>query len=82
MQLRSFRNTGYQFSLSFADGRCVEINLQPLIGRYVSENELPSARLDSEWGCLEFCGGAVDVEPDTLYRYAISHGQRQAYDPA
>lgn len=74
MKLQSFKNTGFDFSLIFANGDNVIVNLKSLIGEYVSENDLASAKVDSEWGCLEFCNGAVDIDPTTLYRYAINHG--------
>jgi hypothetical protein len=72
MKLEQFQNTGFDFLLTFANGVTVTTNLKSLIGDYVSEHELPSAKVDIEWGCLEFCNGAVDIEPTTLYRYAIN----------
>jgi hypothetical protein len=29
-----------------------------------------SHRIDPDWGCLEFNHGQVDIEPQTLYRFA------------
>jgi hypothetical protein len=71
MKLKSFENIGFQFSLTFVNGRTLQVNIQPLLGAYLSEQELTSARIDPDWGCLEFCDGAVDIEPMTLYRYAV-----------
>jgi hypothetical protein len=73
MKLQSFQNTGFQFSLIFENGETIVVNLRPLIGEYVAENDLGSAKIDAEWGCLEFCNGTVDIDPTTLYRYAGSH---------
>nr|VFJ70999.1 MAG: Protein of unknown function (DUF2442) [Candidatus Kentron sp. FW] len=77
MKLQRFQNTGFQFSLLFADGKTVLADLQPLIGAHVSKEDLASARIDPDWGCLEFCDGAVDIEPATLYRYAASRRDLQ-----
>nr|VFJ69454.1 MAG: Protein of unknown function (DUF2442) [Candidatus Kentron sp. FM]VFJ71303.1 MAG: Protein of unknown function (DUF2442) [Candidatus Kentron sp. FM]VFK18551.1 MAG: Protein of unknown function (DUF2442) [Candidatus Kentron sp. FM] len=73
MKLQSFQNTGFKFSLLFVDGKTIQADLQPLIGAHISEEDLVSARIDPDWGCLEFCDGAVDIEPVTLYRYAANH---------
>ena len=78
MKLLSFRNNGFTFSLKFANGESVEVNLQPLIGDHVSGEDLASARIDPDWGCLEFCGGAVDIAPQTLYQFAIGRQDSQA----
>jgi hypothetical protein len=78
MKLQSFRNKAFTFSLTFADGESAEIDLQPLIGEHVSENDLTSARIDPDWGCLEFRGGTVDIAPETLYRFAVSHRDSKA----
>ena len=74
MKLQNFQNSGFEFSLGFENGQSIKVNLNPLIGKYISKQDLASARLDSEWGCLEFCDGSVDVDPSTLYRYAVDHG--------
>jgi hypothetical protein len=78
MKLQSFNNEGFIFSLRFANGESARVDLQPLIGAYVSEEHLASARIDPDWGCLEFCAGAVDISPATLYRYAVGHRDSQA----
>lgn len=70
--MQHFQNSGFTFSLTFVNGESVDVNLKPLIGEHVAEKDLPSARIDPDWGCLEFCSGAVDVAPETLYCYAIS----------
>ena len=62
MKLQSF-----QFSLVIA------VNLRALINKHIAENDLDSAKMDAEWGCLEFCDGAVDIDPAILYAYAQHH---------
>jgi hypothetical protein len=78
MKLQSFENSGFTFSLTFANGDSADVDLQSLIGEHVSEKDLASARIDPDWGCLEFCGGTVDIAPETLYRFAISRRGSQA----
>ena len=73
MQLKCFRHHHeFQFALTFIDGKHVVLDLAPLIGKHVPLNALNSARIDPEWGCLEFCDGAVDIDPSTLYAYSES----------
>ena len=45
------------------------MDLKTLIGSHVALEALNTARIDTEWGCLEFKNGSVDIEPKTLYRY-------------
>ncbi len=78
MKLRSFQNDGFTFTLTFADGESVRIDLRPLIGEHVAEDDLASARIDPDWGCLEFRDGVVDIAPATLYRYALGNQHSQA----
>jgi len=74
MKLQNFQNNGFEFSLIFANGDNIIVNLRDLIGEYVSESDLSSAVIDAEWGCLEFCKGSIDIEPSTLYHYALKNG--------
>jgi len=75
MKLIGFKHqSGYCFRLDFANGEIREIDLNELIGKYVDANTLQTARLDPEWGCLEFKNGMVDIEPKTLYHFAKTHG--------
>jgi hypothetical protein len=78
MKLQSFRNTGFEFTLTFAGGETVAVDLRPLIGAHLKEEDLASARIDPDWGCLEFRNGTVDIDPTTLYRYATGHRASQA----
>ncbi|ADL55744.1 DUF2442 domain-containing protein [Gallionella capsiferriformans] len=74
MKLRQFeQQQNYIFGLTFANGEFIETDLTPLIKDHVNATELASARIDQDWGCLEFKDGAVDIEPDTLYKWAKSH---------
>ncbi len=75
IKLENFKNSGFNFLLFFANGEMIDVDLYPLIGKHVSEESLKSARIDCEWGCLEFHNGIVDIDPKTLYNYAIKHGE-------
>lgn len=71
MKLVDFKHEqNYLFSLTFANGECKVVDLQHLLEKHLDVAELSSARLDKDWGCLEFKDGMVDIEPKTLYRYA------------
>ncbi|WP_426992877.1 DUF2442 domain-containing protein [Methylomonas sp. CM2] len=71
---------GYRFTLTFENGEIIQADLKALIGSSVAEDALHTARIDPDWGCLEFNRGAADIEPKTLYRYAreASHQQQAA----
>ncbi|GDX83978.1 hypothetical protein LBMAG43_00200 [Methylococcaceae bacterium] len=70
MKLRSFeQQNGYLFKFVFENGEIKEADLKNLIGSYVDLSALNTARIDFEWGCLEFKNGAVDIDSKTLYRY-------------
>lgn len=74
MKLKKFEHLGnYLFALTFSDDEFLEADLSPLIAKHVNISEINSARIDPEWGCLEFKNGAVDIEPKTLYQWAESH---------
>jgi len=72
MKLATFeQRVGFKFALTFENGDHATVDLEPLIGNHVSVDELGSAEIDLDWGCLQFHGGSVDIEPKTLYRYAM-----------
>ncbi|MGZ5007841.1 MAG: DUF2442 domain-containing protein [Methylobacter sp.] len=72
MKLKHFEHCdGYLFLLTFENGEVKGADLTDLIGQYVSLDTLNTARIDPEWGCLEFNEGKVDIEPKTLYRYVM-----------
>jgi len=62
----------YRFLLVFENGETQETDLKDLIGGPVGLDALDTARIDSEWGCLEFNDGMVDIEPKTLYQYVTA----------
>jgi hypothetical protein len=63
---------------TFENRQCIDVDLEPLIGNYVSVEQATTAELDSEWDCLQFNGGAVDIEPNTLYRFALDASGAEA----
>jgi len=70
MKLQDFKQIdGYKFFLTFDDGVQKEVDLNELLKEKVTLQELGSASLDKDWGCLEFKNGMVDIEPKTLYKY-------------
>jgi hypothetical protein len=70
MRLKNFeQQDGYKFKLIFENGEVKEADLKNLIGSHVGLVDLNTARIDAEWGCLEFKNGMVDIEPKTLYRF-------------
>lgn len=73
MKLIKFTHkVNYNFTLFFDDKKYKEIDLQQLIGKHVSVDELATAHINEEGGCLEFKAGQVDIEPKTLYHYTFS----------
>ena len=71
MKLIKFTHqAGYQFTLFFENGENKASNLKELIGKHVSIEQIKTAQINPEWGCLEFNEGKVDIEPKTLYKYA------------
>jgi len=69
MKLEKFKiEHDYVFELYFENGIHGIFNLENLIKSKVSKNDLKTARIDKDWGCLEFKDGLVDIEPSTLYK--------------
>ena len=65
-----FKNLGgYRFSLVFEETRFPDADLKSLIGENVGLSDLDTARIDEDWGCLEFKNGSIDIEPETLHRF-------------
>jgi hypothetical protein len=74
MKLKKFEHLeSYRFKLEFVNGETKEVDLADLIAKHVGFESLSSARIDAEWGCLEFNDGSVDIEPKTLYKFATSN---------
>ena len=70
MKLKEIKHQhDYEFLLTFANGETATVDLKALISPHVKPQEIHSAHVNNEWGCLEFKGGAVDVEPKTLYQF-------------
>jgi hypothetical protein len=67
----------YKFLVTFENGEESVVDLRSLISNYVARNELKTAKIDQEWGCLEFKGGEVDIEPKTLYAYVQQQANRK-----
>jgi len=79
MKLQHFeQREGYRFVLAFETGESREVDLEDLLGAYVSLADLATARIDPDWKCLEFRDGQVDIDPATLYRYALELGEQRA----
>jgi len=73
MKLKEFKNLGhYHFILQFENGEMKDADLKNLISDKVKENELKTAHIDKDWGCLEFNDGMIDIEPNTLYKFCMS----------
>jgi hypothetical protein len=71
MKLKEIEHTSeYQFLIKFENGEVMSADLKDLICKYVNKNDLKTAHINQEWGCLEFNNGKVDIEPKTLYQYA------------
>ena len=68
----------YCFELTFENGDKKQADLKDLISQYVTLDELNTARIDREWGCLEFKCGIVDIEPKTLYAFVTTYHNQQA----
>ncbi len=61
--------SNYNFMLHFENNEIFELDLESIISDKVSLEELETARIDKDWGCLEFKNGMVDIEPKTLYNF-------------
>jgi len=78
MKIKHFEHLGgYHFLLTFENGETKETDLENLIGHHVSLDALNTARIDPEWGCLEFNDGRVDIEPKTLYQFATANHYKE-----
>jgi hypothetical protein len=84
MKLATFeQRVGFNFALTFENGDRATVDLEPFIGNHISVAALASAEIDPDWGCLQFEGGRIDIEPTTLYRYAMhSPAETSASAPA
>jgi hypothetical protein len=79
MRLKFFEiKDKYLFSFDFEDGTHVDADIEKLIGSKVSKDELHTAHIDEEWGCLEFKNDMVDIEPNTLYNFVLKYSKLSA----
>ncbi len=77
MKLTNFiHQEDYRFTLFLKNGQSKEVDLKDLIEKHVSFNELETAQINAEWGCLEFNDSRVDIEPKTLYHYAYKNNEQ------
>jgi hypothetical protein len=78
MKLKKFeQKDGFEFVFIFENDERKEADIESLVAKYLKPDELGTAAINDEWGCLEFKGGAVDIEPRTLYKYCDIHNQSQ-----
>lgn len=72
MKLVNFKyQQNYIFILTFENGESIKTDLKNLLEKHIDINNLNTAQLNKDWGCLEFNNGKVDIDPKTLYRYAV-----------
>lgn len=77
MKLKQIKHQhDYEFLLTFVNGETANVDLKTLISSHVKPQEIHTAYINQEWGCLEFNGGKVDVEPKTLYQFTKNHSQQ------
>jgi len=75
MRLKEFKKQNdYIFNLRFEDGTKRTVDISALVNSKVKVNELKSAKIDNDWGCLEFKDGMIDIDPKTLYNFSILNG--------
>ena len=73
MKLLNFKNyENYIFDFTFENSTLMKIDISNLIKSKVTRQELKTAHIDKDWGCLEFNNGMVDIEPKTLYHFCFN----------
>ena len=76
MKLKSFQQKHeYEFLFTFENGEKKQSNIKELVVKYLQPDELKTAKINDDWGCLEFKDGTVDIEQKTLYHYCETHNQ-------
>ncbi|MBM4208325.1 MAG: DUF2442 domain-containing protein [Gammaproteobacteria bacterium] len=79
MKLKKFEHLeSYCFKLELVTGEIKTADLTDLIAKHVGVEDLSSACIDPEWGCLQFKNGNADIEPKTLYKFATSNSFERA----
>ncbi len=70
MKLKEFKiKDDYIFNLVFENGIKKIVDISSLIQEKVAKEEVKTAHIDKDWGCIEFKNGMVDIEPNTLYNF-------------
>ena len=70
MKLKQIKHDhNYQFFLTCTNQEMAKVDLEQLIAKYVNSEEIKTARVNQEWGCLEFKNGAFDIKPKTLDKF-------------
>jgi hypothetical protein len=78
MKLKAFEQKNrFEFLFIFENGERKQTYIEALVAKYLKPDELNTAAINDEWGCLEFKDGAVDIEPNTLYKYCEIHSKSQ-----
>lgn len=74
MKLKSFdKKHDYEFIFTFENGEQKQTYIKELVAKYLQPHELDTAKINKDWGCLEFKDCVVDIEPKTLYHYCTTH---------
>jgi hypothetical protein len=74
MKLINFKNyKNYIFDFTFENSTINKIDISTLIKNKVTLQELKTAHIDKDWGCLEFNNGMIDIEPKTLYNFCFKN---------
>lgn len=75
MELKEYKHLDrYLVYLDFGNNQKLHVDLEELVKTKLAPEEMETGKIDTDWGCLEF--GNVDIEPNTLYKYANEKGQR------
>ena len=73
MKLKDFKIVNdYIFDFIFINDFQKKVNIKTLIDSKLSLEELETAKIDKDWGCLEFKNGLFDIEPKTLYNFVLN----------
>jgi len=74
MKLKTFKLLDeYHFYLTFENSEKGEVDLKELLSSHISLDDIDTAFLNKDWGCLEFKEHTVDIEPKTLYKFFLKH---------
>jgi len=72
MKLNHFKYCeNYIFEFDFENGIHKIVDISALVKSKLTLEDLNSAHIDKDWGCLEFKDGMVDIDPKTLYNFSM-----------